>query len=916
MKAPIRHLYTVFALLALGALPAQADTDKLTTADGWTKINALPTADDIANNYYVFVDDTRDLMLGVAKGANQNTKWYSLGVYYQNSVEPTSADINGKTWMLESYKTGFAMRNLEYSVSPFQTEWNASWKFDTNDVYATPNEWTQVNLSYQPDGYWTLQNGKYPDSGYIGPWNENNFANGAECAANKTGNNIGHFQIYAISRNRFRQNLLKSASESNPVDVTPWYVSNATFDANNRSGWTEEGSGGNNNTSIGCEIWHRSNFKIYQNITVPNGKYRVSLQIAGTEGAGQVYGTGSVCGNSIAATATTATATSSAAAKSNFQNTVLAMIQDRTFGKVTTGDIEVGNGTMEIGMKCETTDQWLVFDNFKLYCTGIDQTAYDRAELLAALERFENSYNLADGTDYSRQTMSAEAWTTLIEKVNAASQALDDATQSDNYTAVKDELVGQMDATDTSLRLFKSYKAMADGTCSLCGNSIAATATTDTDTDASEQEAITALNNAFAGYALAQDASIDMAAFLGENLDFSAAEGSTLNNDNSNNIHAVSGWEVDYADADAWASLLTHQSGNDGQLYMRKNWGSAATTLTATKQKMLPVGKYALSFSWNSDMKNMSNLSHYKLGETTVALGKATSGAETLEYEFEVTGEAQPFDLVFGFKKTGTGNTPAQIVVDNVVLTYTQPTVTLANDADNATAIADNDGYLCNVTLSGRTLFKDGSWNTLCLPFDMTAEQVAAQLAPAALMELDTEESASYEHPTGIDGNTLYLNFKNATAISAGRPYIIKWNAAESSEWTNPTFRAVTIASKAADNIESADGSVSFQGIYAPADLAKGDKSNLYLGDGNALCWPEDEGFKVNAFHAYFKLNAAATQARQFVMNFGNEATGIREIADSKPANTNCYDLQGRKIADSKLHKGLYINNGKKIIVK
>ena len=40
--------------------------------------------------------------------------------------------------------------------------------------------------------------------------------------------------------------------------------------------------------------------------------------------------------------------------------------------------------------------------------------------------------------------------------------------------------------------------------------------------------------------------------------------------------------------------------------------------------------------------------------------------------------------------------------------------------------ITDND-----ITLTGRTLYKDDKWNTICLPFSMTAAQMTAQLAPA-----------------------------------------------------------------------------------------------------------------------------------------------------------------------------------------
>lgn len=1259
---------------------ATADTTKLSAADGWTKITTLPTAQDIANNYYVFVDNTRDLMLGVGKGVNQNTKWYSLGAYYQNAVEPTSADMNGKTWILESYSTGFSLRNLEYSASPMQTEWNASWKFNTNDIYGTPNEWTQVNFAYQPDGYWTLQNGKYPDSGYLGPWSDGNFTNGAECAANKSGSNIGHFQIYAISRDRFKQNLLDNASADNPVDLTPWYVSNATFDGNNRTGWNEDGSGGNNNTSIGCEVWHRSNFKIYQDLTVPNGKYKVSLQIAGTTGAGQVYGTSG---------STTKTVTSSAAAGNNFQNTVLSMIQDRSFGKVLTDEIEVANGALQIGMKCETTDQWLVFDNFKLYCTGLDLSAYvgqlsalvsecnsfissgvvpdacetaisnavaqynktygtakeyssaitaltevfntyrndadlqsayaayyafkakaeglmngvddggtkttftnaistatsnveasttagaietekanvrsaaltfisatdgqfditflasqnyadwkkkdgsaagevtwavtnrgewtfaesyeencattgtvlyqtvsglpagyyqvgmyamaaytsgrgfaseategdagrsfafagnlddassilrtgipipfktafdfselttldvnvhltttgdltfgvqkdmngsnwhfaqiasivysnqpdltnlkatrdalvseaegllsgsadyltaeqqtalqsaitagnnaddfeslntvtlttlpnaintakqqvelvkqNRVGMLAALERFEKDYNLADGTDYSRQTMSADAWATLIAKVNAVNTALDDVSQATSYGTIKDALIAQMDATDASLRLFKSYKAMADGVCSVCSGITAADS--EMDTDASEQAAIADYNTAFVDYATTQSDNFSVSAFLGANLDFSAAEGEALDTDNSNNIHAVSDWEVAYADADTWTVLQTKQSENTDALYMRKNWGSAATTLTVAKQKMLPVGKYTLSFKWNSNMENMTNRSQYKIGTEYVAIGKTTSGAEELTYNFEITGQPQPFDLVFSFQKTGTDNTPAQMVVDDIVLTYVPTVITLADNAENADAIRENAGKRGVVTLQGRTLIKDGSWNTLCLPFSMTAEQVTAQLAPAALMELDIESNAAYAHQTGLDGNTLYLNFKDATAIAAGKPYIIKWTGG-GENIANPVFRSVTVINGSPAGVHSADRAVTFQGTYDPVSLTKDDPSNLYLGDGNTLYYPNVENFKVNAFRAYFHLSDPNATAR-FALNFGGETTGI-SLSASQSAVGNCqlFDLQGRPVGSSPLRKGIYISAGKTIIKK
>ena len=237
--------------------------------------------------------------------------------------------------------------------------------------------------------------------------------------------------------------------------------------------------------------------------------------------------------------------------------------------------------------------------------------------------------------------------------------------------------------------------------------------------------------------------------------------------------------------------------------------------------------------------------------------------------------------------------------------------VTLQDATDNSTAIASVTGALADVTLQGRTLYKDGSWNTLCLPFGMTAEQVSAQLAPAALKELD-QDAIVNGHKTGLDGTTLYLNFKGAESITAGTPYIIKWESG--SNITDPVFTAVTVSGGSAGSVESEDGTVTFQGTYDPVPLTKGDKSNLYLGDSNTLYWPDADNFKVNAFRAYFHLSDPSL-ARQVILNFGDFTTGVSvpslNTLDSQPI----YDLQGRRI-DGQLNRGLYIRNGRKILVK
>ena len=130
----------------------------------------------------------------------------------------------------------------------------------------------------------------------------------------------------------------------------------------------------------------------------------------------------------------------------------------------------------------------------------------------------------------------------------------------------------------------------------------------------------------------------------------------------------------------------------------------------------------------------------------------------------------------------GDGTYTLVISTHNVVVTADATlALTLANSSDNSEAIehaALIGEEFSSVTLQGRTLYKDGDWNTLTLPFALSAAEIAASpLAGATIMTLDGTTS-------NLDGEGLLtLNFETAYdptiapsgSIVAGRPYIVKW---------------------------------------------------------------------------------------------------------------------------------------------
>ncbi len=266
------------------------------------------------------------------------------------------------------------------------------------------------------------------------------------------------------------------------------------------------------------------------------------------------------------------------------------------------------------------------------------------------------------------------------------------------------------------------------------------------------------------------------------------------------------------------------------------------------------------------------------------------------------------------------------------------------NDVNNNDIIINNNSlnneqrifyYLgmedISITIQGRTLYRDGSWNTLCLPFSpIPGTTTPLEEGNPVVQEL---EESTYDEET----NTLNLVFKELTNgihdMSPRYPYIVKWNAGTPLE--NPTFNhVVMVGSDVSEPNDVEQDNVSFCGIYTTIDIFTTEKTNLYLGyDSNEktskLYYPwgnEMEYFYINSFRAYFKLigltadqTSSSNGINNFVLNFGGESTGIKEISNpiSHASNSSeWFSLDGRKWDSKPKAKGIYVNNGQKVVIK
>ena len=252
---------------------------------------------------------------------------------------------------------------------------------------------------------------------------------------------------------------------------------------------------------------------------------------------------------------------------------------------------------------------------------------------------------------------------------------------------------------------------------------------------------------------------------------------------------------------------------------------------------------------------------------------------------------------------------------------YKKINITLADNAPNGETLSRYDGKQVNVTLSGRTLKKDGNWNTLCLPFNVN-DFSGTPLAGATVKML---QATAFDKENGT--LTITFNSGSEDKIMAGHPYIVKWDSGDNI--ADPVFNGVTISNSLHSVTTTTQGApegtkVTFTGSFSPVRIDKEDRTMLYLGAASTLYYP-NAAMTIKACRSYFQLKGIeagdVTNAQMF---FGDDenTTAIRSIDNGQLTIDNWagawYDLQGRRITNGQKPKakGLYIHNGKKLVIK
>ncbi len=201
MKRTLLSVMAMFLAVA-GAQNTFAQTDAteiLTPEKGYEQITAMP--ENLSDYYYVITEKRSTVHMVTA---TQND-----GPRYKYAVDPaTNFDV---VWTIEEangfngYETGYSLKSLsmETYIHPGGSDsWNV-WL----TAYDKVNENTQFVFTYnETDGYWTFKNGPNKGEQYLGTWDDVPGAfssSDARMAANKSGDNIGQYIIYGITKTNF-----------------------------------------------------------------------------------------------------------------------------------------------------------------------------------------------------------------------------------------------------------------------------------------------------------------------------------------------------------------------------------------------------------------------------------------------------------------------------------------------------------------------------------------------------------------------------------------------------------------------------------------------------------------------------------------------------------------------------------------
>lgn len=679
------------------------------------------------------------------------------------------------------------------------------------------------------------------------------------------------------------------------LDVTAVMVDNASV-SQNTDYWTianlssTGGSAGVCNYGE-CEFYNR-NFKFYQTLALSKGTWEFGVTGFHREGNHNTnfYAGGSkvlipgVPGSGAEGQGGIEWVNNMAQAKTYF---------DAGKGKVSVKFALDADGNVEIGIDNQDTetDKWTIFRDFtlKYYGEAVDLTPYKNAlaEAVSAANAMQSSLPTAAYSALQTVVTNNNQEYTSVAEYETATSNIETATNNvkaiaDAYTAYK-----SLSTAVQALYNVANYEELIAGARSTLGTAISDAATeVETKTTVDDINAVAETLRA-AGVTYAGAANPTNGAKF--NLTF------MLTNPNLEGLPTwtgAAGWHTDQTDGNSQVMTNGNATSADGTktaFYEYYSNPAKTNNLFALYQKVtLAEGTYNMTcyaFAQNdgTHVNHPNGVYFYANDVQGSAVNNARLSLQSIEF---VNAEEQ--EVKIGLK-TVTGNANFWMGIGYVELYKIPAKVVTIDEAVDYVAESAAAKVILNRTIKANT------WNTIVLPFQLTNSELKAAFG-------DDVQIAEFSDG-GESANAVTINFNTMAtpAITPNKPVLLKTSTAG----TSYTFEGRTIA---AGDAKVAGTYVDFVGTYAASTtIAEGNyfisANNLYKSNG---------GTTVKGTRAYIDAkNVASGEVKLFI---GGIETAISEINGEAAENGAIYNLAGQRV--SKAQKGVFIVNGKKVIVK
>lgn len=233
--------------------------------------------------------------------------------------------------------------------------------------------------------------------------------------------------------------------------------------------------------------------------------------------------------------------------------------------------------------------------------------------------------------------------------------------------------------------------------------------------------------------------------------------------------------------------------------------------------------------------------------------------------------------------------------------------------ADNSALAAENLSVRARSVTIGRTFAADGGCSTLCLPFALTAADVAETFRGACVYEYSGVAATA---------DSVVFRFRQVQQTVAGTPYIIVVPESTMGDIVRPELhdKIITAAQPTAVKRVSGGKAYSFVGTLNAAELPAVGSVRFVGSSGRRLVTPNQTA-PLRGLRAYFVLPEAvptvgadaSADGRLCVVSLGGQTVGLRQVSadNGDAACRRVFTLSGQAAAGA-LKRGVYVQGGKK----